>query len=59
MQLAIKNIKSHNLKIETVLSDGIEKVNLDGINTLVISGMGTKTILHILDTNLDNINNIS
>jgi len=45
---AINNIKKSNLDIETVLSDGICDVNLKGINTLVISGMGTSTILHIL-----------
>ena len=45
---AINNIKKCNLNIETVLSDGIKDVNLKGINTLVISGMGTSTILHIL-----------
>ena len=45
---AINNIKKRNLDIETVLSDGIKDVDLKGINTLVISGMGTNTILHIL-----------
>ena len=57
---AINNIKKSNLDIETVLSDGIKDVNLKGINTLVISGMGTSTILHILsDSNkLKNINKL-
>jgi tRNA (adenine22-N1)-methyltransferase len=57
---AIYNIKKSNLDIETVLSDGIENINLKGINTLVISGMGTSTILHILsDSNkLKNINKL-
>lgn len=45
---AIKNINKRNLEIETVISDGVKNVNLSGINTLVISGMGTGTILHIL-----------
>jgi len=49
LQNAINNIKQRNLKIETVLSDGIQDVNLKGINTLILSGMGTSTILHILD----------
>ncbi len=47
---AIKNITSRKLEIETILSDGINDVNLTGINTLVISGMGTSTILHILES---------
>lgn len=57
---AINNIKKSNLDIETVLSDGICDVNLKGINTLVISGMGTSTILHILSDNskLKNINKL-
>lgn len=54
---AIKNISSRKLDIETVLSDGINDINLKGINTLIISGMGTSTILHILsdDKKLKNI----
>lgn len=48
---AIRNISKRNMNIETVLSDGIKEVNLKGINTLVISGMGTNTILHILEDN--------
>ena len=46
---AINNIKKRNLNIETILSDGIKDINMKGINTLVISGMGTSTILHILE----------
>ncbi len=46
---AIKNINKRNLDIETVLSDGIKDVKLTGVNTLIISGMGTGTILHILE----------
>lgn len=57
---AINNIKKSNLDIETVLSDGIKDINLKGINTLVISGMGTSTILHILSdsSKLKNINKL-
>lgn len=57
---AIYNVKRSNLDIPVVLSDGIKDVNLDGINTLVISGMGTSTMLHILDdqSSLKNINKI-
>ena len=46
---AINNIQKRSLDIETVLSDGIKDINMKGINTLVISGMGTSTILHILE----------
>lgn len=57
---AISNINKKNLDIETVLSDGIVSVNMKNINTLVISGMGTSTILHILsDSNkLENVTKI-
>jgi len=46
---AIKNIKDSGLAIETVLSDGIDSIDLKEINSLVIAGMGTGTIKHILE----------
>ncbi len=46
---AISNIKRYNLKIECYLSDGLNKVPMEGINTIVISGMGTSTIISILE----------
>ena len=57
---AIKNIKESGLDIETVLSDGVESVNLNDINCLVIAGMGTGTIKHILEdsSKLEKINKI-
>ncbi len=47
---AIQNIKNAKLekRIPTVLSDGLEKINQNLIDTIIISGMGTSTILHIL-----------
>ncbi len=48
LEVAINNIKNDNLDIETYLSDGIKDVPMEGINTLVISGMGTSTIVDIL-----------
>ncbi len=57
---AILNIKKRNSNIKTYLSDGIDDVPLKGINTIIISGMGTRTILHILrdENKLKNINKI-
>ena len=57
---AIQNIKKRNSNIKTYLSDGIDSVPLKGINTIIISGMGTRTILHILrdDKKLKSINKI-
>jgi len=54
---AINNISKANLDIETVLSDGIREVDLNGINTLVIAGMGASTIRHILSDG-DRLKNI-
>lgn len=45
---AINNIKKEKLDIKAYVSDGIEDIPLDNINTILISGMGTKTIIHIL-----------
>lgn len=48
---AKKNIQKEHLdkEISTVLSDGLENVNQKGLNTLVLSGMGTTTILHVVE----------
>ena len=54
---AINNISNEGIDIETVLSDGIKDVDLKGIDTLVIAGMGTSTIKHILSEK-DRIKNI-
>ena len=52
LQYGVNNIKKNNLdsKIDTRLGDGLDVVNdKDKINTVLISGMGTSTILHILN----------
>lgn len=54
---AISNIKKEGLEkqIKTVLSDGLENVPRD-IDTVIISGMGTQSIINILNkAELDNI----
>ena len=48
---AINNIKNSNLDIKYYLSDGLNNVPMDHINTIVISGMGTSTIISILKNN--------
>ena len=57
LESAKDNIKKNNLDIETIVSDGLDNIPLDSINTLLISGMGTKTIIHILD-NIKKLKNI-
>lgn len=51
LEIAHKNIQTKKLesKITTYLSDGLQKVNDKEINTLVIAGVGTSTILHIME----------
>ncbi len=50
LENAKNNIKKHSLddKIQLFLSDGLKDVPSD-YDTIVISGMGTKTVKHILD----------
>lgn len=60
---AIKNIKDANLEdtIETRLGKGLEVVSPDEIDTVVIAGMGSNTIVGILKYAKDkliNVNNI-
>ncbi len=57
---AKKNIKKYKLegKIETILSDGLDKIDTKGIDTIIISGMGAHTIAGILYSNLGKLKNI-
>ena len=47
------NIEKYNLKdkIEVKLTDGLKDIKVNKNDTIVISGMGTHTILNILNTN--------
>ena len=53
LERAKKNIKKYNLedKIETKLTDGLYDIKIQKEDNIVISGMGTFTILDILKTN--------
>ena len=53
LDMAKKNIKKYKLqdKIETVLTDGLTDIEVKEKDNIVISGMGTHTILDILKTN--------
>ncbi len=46
---AINNFKKRKLDIKYYLSDGFDKIDIY-FNTAVIAGMGTNTILHILNS---------
>ena len=57
---AKKNIKKYKLeeKIITQLSNGLEKIDTSDLDTIVISGMGSHTIMGILYNNLKKLQNI-
>ena len=52
---ARKNIKQANVDIQTYLSDGFLTISNDEIDTVVIAGVGTSTVLHILDSTPEKI----
>ena len=59
---AIGNIKKYNLEniIETRLGNGLDTLSEDdGVDTIVISGMGTNTIIDILNNNLSKLDSIN
>lgn len=47
---ALKNLRKYNAddKVKLLLNDGLNGVNLKDTDTVIISGMGTNTILNIL-----------
>lgn len=53
LDIAIKNIEKYKLsdKIETKLTDGLKGIKIKKNDNIVISGMGTYTILEILNSN--------
>ena len=55
---AINNINKYNLDIKTLLTDGLNNIDLSIYNTISICGMGTATILKILSI-LKNNNTIN
>lgn len=52
LEVAKKNIMKKNLtnEISCILSDGLENIPIKKVNTIVIAGMGTHTILQILSS---------
>ena len=53
LAIAKTNIKKYKLgkKIKTVLTDGLKDIDVEKNDNIVICGMGTSTILDILNTN--------
>ena len=54
-ELVKENIKKKNVKIEVYLSDGFQNIKNNNINTAIISGMGTSTILSIISNAPKNV----
>jgi len=61
LEQAKKNIKKYKLKdvIETRISNGLDKIDKDEIDTIVISGMGAHTIVGIFHMNLNKLSNVN
>lgn len=55
LKIAKENIKKSKNDIEVYLSDGFKNIDNDNIDTAIISGMGTSTILNIIDNAPKNI----
>ena len=55
---AMKTIEYYNLqdKVITVLSDGLQKIHED-VTCIVIAGMGFETVAHILNQDIDKLDN--
>ena len=53
LAMARTNIKKYKLsrKIKTILTDGLKDIDIEKNDNIVICGMGTNTILDILNTN--------
>ncbi len=58
---AIKNIKLEGLsdKIDIRLGNGLDPYKENEVNTLIMAGMGTYTIIDILKNNLNKINGVN
>ena len=57
---AINNIKKYNLenKITTILSNGLDNIDTTNIDTIIIAGMGSHTVVSILKNNLKKLKTI-
>lgn len=61
LEQAKKNIKKYKLEdyIETRISNGLNNIDKNEIDTIVISGMGAHTIVGILYSNMNKLSNVS
>lgn len=55
----INNIKRYNVSgIDTRLGNGLDVINKNEVDTVIISGMGTSTIIDIFNKNIDKLEGI-
>ena len=54
LNAAVNNFKKYNLDIPTICTDGLNGIDIKGNDTIVIAGLGTDTIIKILDNNINN-----
>ena len=54
---ALRNKKKYNANVKFFVADGLSKLTSD-INTVIIAGLGSQTVIEILDTDLKNINTL-
>lgn len=51
---AITNFKKYNLDIPAICTDGLNNIDIKDTDTIVIAGMGTDTIIKILNKDITN-----
>ena len=54
---ALRNKKKYNANVKYFVADGLSKLTRD-INTVIIAGLGSQTVIEILDTDLKNVNTL-
>lgn len=46
---ALENVKNNNSNVKVILNDGLTGINIVSDSTIILSGMGTKNILEIIN----------
>ena len=54
IKCAINNFKKNNLDIDYMVTDGLNNIDIKKSDTIIISGMGTDTIINILNKKITN-----
>lgn len=54
LNAALTNFKKYNLDIPTICTDGLNNIDIKENDTIVIAGMGTDTIIKILNKDITN-----